>query len=226
MARLLSRLEASRGATRVQICGQDRQAPSGASARDGSWIITLDDLASTKAFLATGMNGASLGADHGAPLRLVVPGWYACAAVKWVDRMVLVDETAPTTPQMKEYSPHTNQGGVPALAREFQSPAVGPAALPVRVEKSKQAGRTLYRIFGLAWGGFRGTDALTIRFDPEAEAHPVAIALPGTSWTLWTHEWKAARPGTYKVELRIADAARGRRLASGFYTRSIRIDDV
>jgi hypothetical protein len=79
---------------------------------------------------------------------------------------------------------------------------------------------------GLVWGGFRPNDALTIRFDPEAEVRQVAMTPPGTAWTLWMHEWKPSRPGTYRIDMRIADAARARRLASGFYSRSIRIDEV
>lgn len=226
VARLLSQLEASRAATRLEVSGRDRLAPGGLSARDGSWTFALEDLSSTHAFLATEMNGAPVGKDHGAPLRLVVPGWYACAAVKWVDRFVLRDESAPTTPQMKEYSPHTGQSGVPAMARNFRRPVVEPAALPIRVEKGRRGGRPVYRAVGLLWGGFRSGDALTIRFDPETEARAVAMMLPGTSWTLWTHEWKAPRPATYSIELRIADAARAARLASGFYTRSIRVAEA
>ncbi len=31
------------------------------------------------------MNGHALTPDHGAPVRLVVPGWYGCAWIKWVN---------------------------------------------------------------------------------------------------------------------------------------------
>src|SRR5438067_2386959 len=34
--------------------------------------------------LAYDMNGAPLNADHGAPLRLIVPNWYGVASVKWL----------------------------------------------------------------------------------------------------------------------------------------------
>lgn len=42
--------------------------------------------------LAWAMNGRPLSPEHGAPLRLVVPGWYAVAAVKWLTRIETLDE--------------------------------------------------------------------------------------------------------------------------------------
>ena len=226
VARLLQRLEASPGKARIRISGLDRRAPAGISARDASWIFTFDDLISTKAFLATGMNGKPLTTDRGAPVRLVVPGWYGATCVKWVDRMTVVPEAAATTPQMKEYASRTGQRGIPELARDYRAPTVEPAALPVRVEKWKREGHVAYRIIGLLWGDFRSSDALTVRFDPDPQRHPVAATPPGTAWALWTHEWKPSQPGTYRIELRTADAARARRLASGFYSRTVRIDEI
>ncbi len=41
--------------------------------------------------LAWAMNGAPLSPEHGAPLRLVVPGWYAVASVKWLTRVEALD---------------------------------------------------------------------------------------------------------------------------------------
>ena len=42
--------------------------------------------------LAYEMNGAPLPPQHGAPLRLVVPGWYGMAHVKWLRRITVVAE--------------------------------------------------------------------------------------------------------------------------------------
>ena len=38
------------------------------------------------------MNGEPLGADHGAPFRLIVPHWYAVASVKWLKRIDVLTE--------------------------------------------------------------------------------------------------------------------------------------
>ena len=41
--------------------------------------------------LAYAMNGEDLPREHGAPLRLVMPGWYGMASVKWLARLRLVE---------------------------------------------------------------------------------------------------------------------------------------
>src|SRR2546430_4096263 len=41
--------------------------------------------------LAWEMNGQPLKKDHGAPLRLIVPGWFGIAWVKWLSRIEVLD---------------------------------------------------------------------------------------------------------------------------------------
>src|SRR5262249_3692129 len=105
LERVLERIRLLRGATRVLVSGFDRHdVQDPASVPGASWIFGLDDIRRAGAFLATEMNGAPLRPDHGAPLRLVVPGWYGCTAVKWVNEIALVDDEAPATDQMREYA--------------------------------------------------------------------------------------------------------------------------
>jgi len=46
------------------------------------WINWCDNL---QVILAYEMNGQPLLPQHGAPLRLIVPGWYGMTNVKWLD---------------------------------------------------------------------------------------------------------------------------------------------
>src|SRR2546423_7425848 len=106
------------GATRVLVDGFDRYATISASSTPGaSWVFALEDLKSAQAFLATQMNGQPLTRDHGAPVRLVVPGWYGCTCIKWVTSITLLDENVEATSQMQEYASRTGQKGTPRLAR-------------------------------------------------------------------------------------------------------------
>jgi DMSO/TMAO reductase YedYZ molybdopterin-dependent catalytic subunit len=43
--------------------------------------------------LAYAMNGEPLPIQHGYPLRLVVPDWYAVASVKWLTEIELIDRS-------------------------------------------------------------------------------------------------------------------------------------
>src|SRR5881396_445315 len=41
--------------------------------------------------LAYQMNGSDLPPEHGFPLRAIVPGWYAMASIKWLQRVIVTD---------------------------------------------------------------------------------------------------------------------------------------
>src|SRR5437867_560877 len=75
---------------RIAVSGvDDLTQRSQTSVPGASWIFSRDDIERAAAFLATRMNGAPLPRDHGSPIRLVVPGWYGCACIKWVTQIDL-----------------------------------------------------------------------------------------------------------------------------------------
>ena len=228
---LLGELKPQAGATRVLVSGFDQYVGSSATSVAGaSWIFTLEELKSTGAFLATKLDGSALTQDHGAPVRLVVPGWYGCTCIKWVDRITFVDDAAEATSQMTEYAGRTHQKGSPRLAQEFEAARIDVAAMPIRVEKWRVAGRVKYRVVGLVWGGTGTVRALGIRFNPEEEfvrVHGLPVPQNGP-WTLWWHEWSPAERGSYTIRLAVLEPSgvRTRRLDTGYYARSVEIDEI
>jgi DMSO/TMAO reductase YedYZ molybdopterin-dependent catalytic subunit len=232
LARVLDRVRLLPRATRVLVSGFDQHSTLDPGSVPGaSWVFGLDQIRQARAFLATGMNGAPLGPDHGFPLRLVVPGWYGCTAIKWVDEIALVDDDAPATDQMREYAGRTHQDSAgPRLARDFRPATIDPAALPVRVEMhAADGGRIAYRIVGLAWGGVTPPRALAIRFRPDAPFAPVEQIGSGEAgaWTFFSHTFRPPGPGRYRIELAIRDPGiRTRRLDMGYYAREIEIARV
>lgn len=230
--RVLERVRLLPGATRVRVSGFDQHStPDPGSIPGASWIFSLDQIREAGAFLATGMNGAPLSPDHGYPLRLVVPGWYGCTAIKWVDEIALVDDEAPATDQMREYAGRTHQDPVgPRLARDFQPATIDPAAVPARVEKlGAGGGKISYRIVGILWGGHTPARALSIRLNPDLSFAPVEQigSGAGSAWTLWSHTFHPPVPGVYRIELAVGDpGVRTRRLDMGFYAREIEIARV
>ena len=217
-------------ASRVLITGFDQYATKSMSSVPGaSWVFPTGELRAARAFLATEMNEKSLTEDHGAPVRLVVPGWYGCACIKWVTAVTFVDDTANATSQMQEYAARTHQNGLPALARDFQPATIDPAAMPIRVEKWLVEEKIKYRVVGIAWGGAAPVKTLMIRFNPEEDYVPLDNFAQSKNdpWTLWTHAWSPKEPGTYSIRLAVKDpSARTRRLDSGYYVRSVEISEV
>ena len=235
LADLIDLTASSREPSHVLIAGVDHDAPSVTSAAGASWIFTRQQLLGAGAFLATGMNGVPLPPDHGAPVRLIVPGWYGCACIKWVNAIAFVDDRAAATGQMKEFALRTHQMGVPAHAREYAPATIDLAAMPVRVEKWRLPanGGVAYRIVGIAWGGDAHTPPLSIRCrpnDPFVSVNgcpPLPSEALKDNWALWTHLWRPTESGRYQIVVRADDPKiRTRRLDLYFYTRTVRIDDI
>ena len=55
--------------------------------------LRIDDARDSDVLLAYAMNGEPLPVEHGYPLRLIVPRWYAVASVKWLAEIELIDRT-------------------------------------------------------------------------------------------------------------------------------------
>jgi DMSO/TMAO reductase YedYZ molybdopterin-dependent catalytic subunit len=215
---------------RVLVTGFDQYArESQTSIAGASWIFSLEELHAAKAFLATGLNGQPLTRDHGAPVRLIVPGWYGCACIKWVTGITLVEDGAAATSQMQEYAARTMQNGVPKLAREFKPAVIEPAAVPTRIEQWRHGGKLKYRVLGLAWSGSEPIKTLQIRFNPEEDYVPVGNLhqSQNSPWTFWTHDWYPNTAGTYTIRLSAKDSSvPTRRLDSGYYARTLEITEV
>ena len=230
LAEVLAGVPRSATATAVLVSGIDDTSQVSQRSQPGaSWVFPLDALDTVRPFLATTMNGAALTPHHGAPVRLVVPGWYGCAWIKWVNEVRLVTSDEPATSQMLEFAGRTHQDGRPALARDYAPPAIDTAAMPIRVEQRRVNGRLEYRIVGIVWGGRAPVDRLVIRFGPRDAGTPVQVCPAPTThhtWALWTHRWRPSEAGYYDISVKVADAAVStRRLDLSFYIRRVRIDE-
>ncbi len=218
-----------------------------------SWIFTPEQLVAAGAILATEMNGAPLPQDQGAPVRLVVPGWYGCTEVKWITDVTFVDDNQPPTLQMREFASrtlqqmHVNPNGRevigPDWAREYRPATIDQAVLPVRVEQWTLGETTSYRIVGITWGGPQRSNKFLIGFRPYRSAHlpkfePVdfcAVQTSNSQYGIWSHRWTPTRPGLYRIEIRFDDPnahvrkmkvhekAPGLDIALGWYERIVAI---
>jgi DMSO/TMAO reductase YedYZ molybdopterin-dependent catalytic subunit len=230
LSEILENCKPKAQATRVMVSGFDRYVSSSASSSPGAdWVFTLDQLKGSKAFLAVEMNGKPLTRDHGAPVRLVVPGWYGCTCIKWVNKITLVSDEAPATSQMQEFAARTHQTGVPRLARDYRPATIDQAAMPIRIEKWLVSGKIKYRVVGILWGGSVPVKALEVRFNPEEDYTRVDdfSHTANDPWSFWSHAWAPKSSGTYMIRLRVTDpVVETKRLDSGYYVRSVEVTEV
>jgi hypothetical protein len=230
LTRLLDRIQPDKSAW-VLVSGFDEYSakPILPSVPGASWIFSARDIEDSRAFLATRMNGKPLTYDHGGPVRLVVPGWYGCACIKWVNEIGRANESVAPTSQMQEYAARTHQRGLPARVSEYQPATIDPAAMPTRIEKWQTESGVEFKVIGIVWGGPRPTENLMIRFGLGESYKPVSRVqrVADSPWGLWTAVWAPSRPGAYRIGLRLADRSiRTRRLDAGFYDRQVRINGL
>jgi DMSO/TMAO reductase YedYZ molybdopterin-dependent catalytic subunit len=200
-----------------------------------SWIFTPEELSRAKAFLATRINDVPLPPDHGAPVRLIVPNWYGCCDIKWLNEIRFVDDNEQATMQMIEFAGRTHQeideslqksGKIPA--REFAPATMDLAAIPVRVEQWKLGGKLACRVIGFTWGGDRPSDKLSIRFGMQEEWQSVTSYIPKLAdlpFGVWCHRWEPQLRGT-SIQLSAWTRHPHAPLDSNWYARHVRIDHV
>jgi DMSO/TMAO reductase YedYZ molybdopterin-dependent catalytic subunit len=76
----------------VLCVGADAGAPADVGTRIAyERSLPIADAMRDDVLIAYAMNGEDLPPEHGAPLRLIVPGWYGMASVKWLARLRLLE---------------------------------------------------------------------------------------------------------------------------------------
>ena len=93
LAEILDRANVKAGAREVVFRGAD----SGKLDASGEPIrfersLGIENAQATEVLLAYAMNGEPLPIVHGYPVRVIVPGWYAVASVKWLTEIEVIGE--------------------------------------------------------------------------------------------------------------------------------------
>ena len=92
LVEILDRAGVSTRAREVLFRGADcGVVESGSESIHFERSLQLDDARGGDVLLAYAMNGEPLPVQHGYPLRLIVPRWYAVASVKWLTEIELID---------------------------------------------------------------------------------------------------------------------------------------
>jgi len=158
--------------------------------------LPLARLAGGDVLLAHELNGAPLSAEHGYPLRLVVPGHYGTNSVKWLWRLRLAAERADgpfTTTFYNDPGPPARRP-VWALAPEAVIVAPAPDAVLA-------VGRPA-EIRGWAWS-FGGIEAVEVSTDGGARFAPAALEpRRGWAWQGFAFPWQPAATGEAVLAVR------------------------
>ena len=112
--------------------------------------LSIDDTRGSDALLAYAMNGETLPIQHGYPLRLIVPSWYAVASVKWLTEIDVISEPFRGHYQTEAYFFEWQRGG--ELVREPVS-LQRVRSLITEPEPDFEVERGEVLVRGVAWSG-------------------------------------------------------------------------
>jgi len=197
---LLERAGVRPGSLEVVATGADRgQVASGRISYARS--LPLARALHPDTLVALRMNGEPLLPSHGAPARLVVPGWYGMASVKWLAGIEVVAEPFAGHFQSERYV-YREPGQLPAPVAEMRVKAVFTSPLPGTSVPLRPL-----RVGGFAWsGGGRiakvevscagGGDWMPARLIGEDEPH---------AWRAWELIWTPPWRGRHVLRCRATD---------------------
>jgi DMSO/TMAO reductase YedYZ molybdopterin-dependent catalytic subunit len=153
------------------------------------------------------MNGQPLLPQHGAPLRLVVPGWYGMASVKWLARIEAV--TAPFEGVQQTLSYHfrraAGETGTPCTRMRVNS-LMAPPGVPDFYYRSRVAPAGRHEIRGRAWSGSAAVTRVEFAADGQWRDADLDAPAGEHAWRGWRASWDAS-PGEHELRCRATDAS-------------------
>ncbi|OBI41716.1 hypothetical protein A5707_06915 [Mycobacterium kyorinense] len=167
--------------------------------------LALADIADSAALLAYEMNGAPLPRHHGYPLRLVVPGWYGMASVKWLTDIEVIDHSFEGHFQTDRYRYEWLHDGQ-ILSEPVRHQRVRAVITQPVAGQQLQCGEVTIR--GLAWSGAAPIAHVWVSVDerPWQQARLAGAPVRG-SWRQWELGIELDDPGAVTVRACAVDHA-------------------
>jgi DMSO/TMAO reductase YedYZ molybdopterin-dependent catalytic subunit len=167
--------------------------------------MTLADLQKSDAILAWGMNGEPLTADHGFPVRVIVPGWYGVQNVKWLNALEVSPDRFMGRFQARDYV--TIMGRQNGDKTEWVETSVTKIRTKSMIARVTRAGNGALSVFGVAVTDGTPLKSLEVQLNDGAwvaakldkPANPFA-------WTWFRGELPAPPAGAHSVASRATDA--------------------
>ena len=165
--------------------------------------LTIADAMSGEALLAYEMNGEPLTRQQGFPLRLIVPGWYGVANVKWLENIHLQEARYLGKFQARWY--RTLRGEMidgELRWKETEVSRMQVKSVIARVTRNDDG----HRVFGFALNDGAALESVEVKVDNGPWER--ATLEPGNtqySWKLFSYSWKGANRGEHTLVSRATD---------------------
>jgi DMSO/TMAO reductase YedYZ molybdopterin-dependent catalytic subunit len=173
--------------------------------------LSVDQALRPEVLLADEMNGAPLLPQHGAPLRLVTPGWYGMTNVKWLSHITVLDRQFTGYQQSHSYvfRATPDDAGTP-LSRIMPRALMVPPGIPDFYTRQRVLPLEPCRLQGRAWSGWGPITGVDVSTDGGSTWDEAAVDPPQLgqwAWQSWTYDWKPPHAGDHILCCRARDAA-------------------
>jgi DMSO/TMAO reductase YedYZ molybdopterin-dependent catalytic subunit len=165
--------------------------------------LEATDALGSDAMLAYEMNGEPLPLYHGSPVRLVVPGWYGVANVKWLEQIHVQDRRYMGRFMARDYVTLSRRdvGGV----ERWEERSVTKMRLKssiIRVTRSDG----FYQITGFVLNDGTPLRSVEVKIDDGAwQRAEIDPASSRYSWKLFNYSWRDPAPGAHTIVSRVTD---------------------
>ncbi len=166
--------------------------------------LQLDRARDADVLLAYAMNGEPLPIEHGFPLRLIVPGWYAVASVKWLNEIELIDRPFAGHYQADKYQYEWDRDG-----RIVREPVTlqRVRALITEPGPNKEVRRGELTIRGVAWSGAASIARVEVTVGGGWQDARLVGERGRHSWQWWELITRVEEPGALTLRARATDLA-------------------
>lgn len=202
---LLERVGLEPGAREVLFVGADAGEVAGGRTEAFARSLPRDEALEGDALLAWEMNGRPLPPDHGRPLRLVVPGWYGMASVKWLTRIRALTEPFEGWYQTERYV-YRGEGGTPDGTPVTRMRVRALVATP---RDGAEVEGPDVPVRGAAWSGHGDVVGVEVSDDGGESWEPAELGEPVSRHAAvpWRYRWRPETGGRHTLMARAADAA-------------------
>lgn len=206
LVEVLDRAGLKPGAREILFRGADGGAMDGRSETVRfERSLQLDQARDRDVLLAYAMNGEPLPVQHGFPLRMVVPSWYAVASVKWLIEIEVIDRAFEGAFQTDRYFFEREQDG--QVRREPVS-LQRVRALITEPGPGAEVQRGELAIRGVAWSGAAAIARVEVSVSGGAWQEARLIGdRRRHGWQWWELLTRADQPGRLSLRARATDLA-------------------
>lgn len=191
---LLERAQVQRRAVEILF-----EAADGDSEHSFARALPLEKAFHEDTLIALQMNDAALTRAHGAPARLIVPGWYGMASVKWLKAIRAITEPFAGHFQTDRYVRDLGDGGKKEPVREMRV-----KSFIVSPEEGASAGEIILR--GFAWSGASPISRVEVAVDGGDEWRPAMLGPDQGRWAWRSFQLTLSLPpGRHAIRSRATD---------------------